>query len=104
MILYIADITLYACNLKLNCGWVGSGEASGITYLNSFGDGYCGLEDGPYKCARVSCSYNSAIWLCNVNDTPLRVRSRDLEPFIRKIYDECYTWGFGESMVQGTLG
>lgn len=93
----------------MNCGWGGSGEASGtaigdgITYLNSFGDGYCGLDDGPYKCARVSCSYNSAIWLCNDNDTPLRVKCKDLEPFIRKIHDECYTWGFGESMVQGTF-
>ncbi|KAJ4180925.1 hypothetical protein NW755_011460 [Fusarium falciforme] len=94
---------------KLNCGWGGNGEASGtaigdgITYLNSFGDGYCGLDGGPYKCAPVSCSYNSAIWLFNDNDTSLRVRCRDLEPFIRKIYDECYTWGFGESSIQGQL-
>ncbi|KAJ4313268.1 hypothetical protein N0V84_009496 [Fusarium piperis] len=94
---------------KVNCGWGGSGKASGlaigdgIKYLNGFGDGYCGLDDGPYKCARISCSYNSAIWLCNDNDTPLRVRCGDLEPFIRKIVDDCYTWGFGEPMVQGQI-
>ncbi|KAM0421487.1 hypothetical protein ACHAPT_010660 [Fusarium lateritium] len=94
---------------KLNCGWGGDGKASsvaindGIKYLNSFGDGYCGLDDGPAKCARISCSYNSAIWLCNDKNTPLRVRCRDLEPFIKKIVDDCYTWSFWEPLVQGQL-
>ncbi|KAM5359997.1 hypothetical protein ACJZ2D_014038 [Fusarium nematophilum] len=94
---------------RINCGWGGSGDAGsvaireGVEYLESFGEGYCGLDDGPYKCARISCSYNSAIWLCNDQDTPLRVKCKDLAPFIHKIRDDCYTPGFGEPLTRGQI-
>lgn len=91
----------------MNCGWGGKGRAGvlaikeGIDYLQGI-DGYCGLDDGPYKCARVSCSWDSAIWLCNDNDTPLRVPCKDLGPFAAKIREGCMSSGWSEPMTQGT--
>ncbi|RSL66562.1 hypothetical protein CEP54_003648 [Fusarium duplospermum] len=93
---------------KINCGWGGKGRAGvlaikeGIDYLQGI-NGYCGLDDGPYKCARVSCSWDSAIWLCNDNDTPLRVPCKDLGPFAAKIREDCMSSGWSEPMTQGQL-
>ncbi|KAF8866956.1 hypothetical protein BDZ45DRAFT_768815, partial [Acephala macrosclerotiorum] len=38
----------------------------GITYLTNL-NAYCDIGGGSAKCARVSCSNKSAIWLCNDN-------------------------------------
>ncbi|KAK8079396.1 hypothetical protein PG997_007214 [Apiospora hydei] len=58
---------------EVQCGVGGSGTADvtyindGINYLHGI-PGNCGVSAGnPGTCARISCSYNSGIWLCSEN-------------------------------------
>ncbi|KAH8667893.1 hypothetical protein BGZ61DRAFT_364750, partial [Ilyonectria robusta] len=92
---------------KSVCRWGGKGPASapairdGISYIKDNWDGYdCQVEAGPSKCKRFTCSWNSAIWLCNDTNETLKVPCRDIASMAGKIIDTCgwYDW---EPMVQG---
>ncbi|KND88423.1 hypothetical protein TOPH_06944, partial [Tolypocladium ophioglossoides CBS 100239] len=43
------------------------GYDDALTYLRSIG-GHPHMTPGPSACSRVSCSYNTGVWMCN--DTP----------------------------------
>ncbi|KAL4809293.1 hypothetical protein BDV18DRAFT_78264 [Aspergillus unguis] len=75
----------------------------GIDYLRGVG-GRPLAGPGPGFCARVSCSYDAAIYWCN--DAP---EDKRLESFgsiadgTQKIVDECATVSFGGPMVAGQV-
>ncbi|KAL2867414.1 uncharacterized protein BJX67DRAFT_85278 [Aspergillus lucknowensis] len=61
--------------------------SDGIDYLN--GVGGTPAQD-PNSCGRVSCSYNSAIYMCNDNDETQYLASfATLASGAQKILDEC---------------
>ncbi|KAL3442667.1 hypothetical protein BJX65DRAFT_286260 [Aspergillus insuetus] len=76
--------------------WEASREtiAEGIAYLRGV-SGQPSAGPGPGACARVSCSYASAIWWCN--DDPA---GKTLDSFssiadgAQYIYDNCHTGGY----------
>ncbi|KAH7123511.1 hypothetical protein B0J13DRAFT_648034 [Dactylonectria estremocensis] len=92
---------------KTNCRWGGSGSAAtlairdGIDYIkdNWFGSD-CVVEAGPSKCQRFTCSWDSAIWLCNDTKKKIKVPCRYAAYSAEKIIDKCgwYDW---EPRVQG---
>ncbi|TQB74602.1 hypothetical protein MPDQ_004451 [Monascus purpureus] len=80
------------CNLdgykKANYGRI----EEGMAYLEKFGNGagVCNAGEGPKNCVRISCSWNSGIFLCN--DSPHRVDRlcRDiLYGYIWPIHNRC---------------
>ncbi|KAL3470113.1 hypothetical protein BJX99DRAFT_264549 [Aspergillus californicus] len=61
----------------------------GITYLRGV-DGRPTSEGGPGKCARVSCSYDSAIWWCNDSRDTKTLRSfADIAEGAETIINSC---------------
>ncbi|KAF4589827.1 hypothetical protein GQ602_003716 [Ophiocordyceps camponoti-floridani] len=61
----------------------------GINYLSSLG-GPPFLPQGPGSCSRVSCSWNSAIWLCNDNPSTLLISNwPDVARSAQRIVDAC---------------
>ncbi|KAH7131336.1 hypothetical protein EDB81DRAFT_950651 [Dactylonectria macrodidyma] len=92
---------------ETNCRWGGRGSAAtlairdGIDYIkdNWFGAN-CVVEAGPKKCQRFTCSWNSAIWLCNDTKKKINVPCRYIAYSAEKIIDKCgwYDW---EPRVQG---
>ncbi|KAF4458844.1 hypothetical protein FALBO_14406, partial [Fusarium albosuccineum] len=80
----------------LLCDVGGSGAArkkaieEGIQYLQTrLGNAPCGLDNGPRVCTRVSCSYDSAIWLCNDNSGPLQVACGQVGDLAQRILFGC---------------
>ncbi|KAJ3548812.1 hypothetical protein NM208_g817 [Fusarium decemcellulare] len=78
------------------CDVGGSGAArekaieEGIKYLRGeLGNAPCGLDSGPRVCTRVSCSYDSAIWLCNDNNGPLQVACGQIGDLAQRILSGC---------------
>ncbi|RAK97951.1 uncharacterized protein BO80DRAFT_179862 [Aspergillus ibericus CBS 121593] len=59
---------------------------SGIKYLKGL-EGKCGVSKGPKSCARISCSYNAGIFLCN--DEELHVKCSDLADYANDIIERC---------------
>ncbi|KAH7303410.1 hypothetical protein B0I35DRAFT_498380 [Stachybotrys elegans] len=69
----------------------------GINYLRGV-PGRPWLPAGPRVCARVSCSYNAAIWWCNDNNWRVDLGSySDIANAARLITDECkyFTYSAG---------
>ncbi|KAH7346430.1 hypothetical protein BKA65DRAFT_551336 [Rhexocercosporidium sp. MPI-PUGE-AT-0058] len=58
----------------------------GIGYLRKIG-GTCGV--GVRTCARVSCSWNSAIFLCNDNPNHLDVSSNQIADYTQDLVNAC---------------
>ncbi|OOF94915.1 hypothetical protein ASPCADRAFT_507790 [Aspergillus carbonarius ITEM 5010] len=61
---------------------------SGIKYLKGL-EGKCGVSKGPASCARISCSYDSGIFLCNDNEEKLEVKCSDLAGYAEDIIERC---------------
>ncbi|KAK0121884.1 hypothetical protein ONS95_010162 [Cadophora gregata] len=57
----------------------------GITYLRNF-NGIC--NTGPKACVRISCSYNSAIFMCNDNDHRLDLSCAYMASYAQDILDD----------------
>ncbi|KAK4220922.1 hypothetical protein QBC38DRAFT_325743, partial [Podospora fimiseda] len=61
----------------------------GINYLNSV-LGKPRMDAGPAKCVRVSCSWNSAIFMCKCNDHEVYLGSfRDVAGAAQFLVDTC---------------
>ncbi|KAI1056685.1 hypothetical protein LB507_001439 [Fusarium sp. FIESC RH6] len=58
-------------------------------YLRSLGNSVCGVNGGPGTCARVSCSYGDAIWLCNDNRHYIQPRCSYLADYVDRIIARC---------------
>ncbi|CAG1960136.1 unnamed protein product [Fusarium graminearum] len=58
-------------------------------YLRSLGTSVCGVDGGPGKCARISCSYGDAIWLCNDNSHYIQPRCSYLADYVDRIIASC---------------
>ncbi|RHZ53257.1 uncharacterized protein CDV56_105933 [Aspergillus thermomutatus] len=60
----------------------------GIDYLKGL-TGVCGVAAGPRVCARISCSYNAAIWLCNDNAWYIQPSCSYLGTYAEDIVSTC---------------
>ncbi|KAF4615549.1 hypothetical protein G7Y89_g15311 [Cudoniella acicularis] len=60
----------------------------GIDYLNTV-DAFCNC--GGQSCVRISCSWNSAIYLCNDNDDEIWNACDYMATFAQDIVDQCTT-------------
>ncbi|KAI4861336.1 hypothetical protein F4820DRAFT_452028 [Hypoxylon rubiginosum] len=60
----------------------------GINYLKGK-TGRCYIEAGPKVCSRISCSFHSAIFWCNDNDTPLWIDCGLWSQYAQNIVDAC---------------
>ncbi|PHH79465.1 hypothetical protein CDD80_4692 [Ophiocordyceps camponoti-rufipedis] len=73
----------------------------GIAYLASLG-GPPFLPKGPGSCSRVSCSWNSAIWVCNDNHDTLVIGNwPDVARSAQRIVDACLELKIDRSRVKG---
>ncbi|RGP62725.1 hypothetical protein FSPOR_9112 [Fusarium sporotrichioides] len=80
------------CNVGGNGGYVDVKAAQRENrYLRSLGTSVCGVGGGPGKCARVSCSYGDAIWLCNDNRHYIQPRCSYLADYVDRIIARCKT-------------
>ncbi|KAF2669745.1 hypothetical protein BT63DRAFT_479529 [Microthyrium microscopicum] len=79
-------------------GWIAANQYAildGIHYLEQL-HGRPSLGPGPRTCARVSCSWDSAIWWCNDS-----VRTLTISGYVfiaqgaTAIYKACLGWGVG---------
>jgi hypothetical protein len=61
----------------------------GIAYLQSLGFGNCGVPAGPRVCSRISCSYDSGIWLCNDNAWHIQPSCTYLASYAEDIVSRC---------------
>ncbi|KAJ0120861.1 hypothetical protein J7T55_015596 [Diaporthe amygdali] len=78
------------------CGHFDPARASaiweGIDYLYTI-DGKPGSKPGPRMCGQVSCSYDSAIWWCNDNNTTKILPSySDIAYSAKYIAGNCTYW------------
>ncbi|CAJ2504629.1 Uu.00g120230.m01.CDS01 [Anthostomella pinea] len=87
--------------------WVGgSGKVEGgplqdgINYLKKH-DRPCTADPGPRVCARISCSWNSAIWLCNDTPNGISHACADLATYVEDIREECHVGVGRELLIQG---
>ncbi|KAH8673767.1 hypothetical protein BX600DRAFT_433381 [Xylariales sp. PMI_506] len=62
--------------------------ADGVQYLKSIG-GQCQVPAGPRKCARVSCSYDAGIWLCNDNTWNIEPLCSYVATYVQDLLDKC---------------
>jgi len=97
----------------INCDAGGVGATNvrpiedGIAYLRGI-PGLCVVPRGPYVCSRVSCSWNSGIWLCNDKRETLRVPCAKIGDYAQRVKDECWFNGtpntpFFTPMVRGQI-
>ncbi|PYI14289.1 hypothetical protein BO86DRAFT_99954 [Aspergillus japonicus CBS 114.51] len=61
----------------------------GIQYLLAL-DGVCKVGAGPGTCARISCSYDSGIYLCNDNAWEIEPKCSYLATYAEDIMTQCY--------------
>ncbi|KAH8764573.1 hypothetical protein BGZ57DRAFT_990518 [Hyaloscypha finlandica] len=69
--------------------WIGAIPSvirDGITYLNNLNTR---VDIGAHACARISCSYSSAIFLCNDNDVTISPASPYLATYAQDLIDLC---------------
>ncbi|KAI1502665.1 hypothetical protein F5X99DRAFT_407741 [Biscogniauxia marginata] len=92
-------------NSEFFCTVGGDGKATTLAIgVNSmsliYAGGICGVGPGPRVCARISCEYDGAIWLCNDNTWPIAPQCGYLATYADDIVNTC---GMGESFgeVQG---
>jgi hypothetical protein len=64
---------------------------AGIYYLTNL-NGRLGMP--PKSCSRISCSYNSAIYLCNDNDYHIEPASAYIASYAKDLVDLCTTGSF----------
>ena len=80
---------------KIDCSaggddWVSTDPIDeGIRYLHGI-SGDCQVEKGFQVCARVSCSWNGGIWLCNDTRDKLSVPCRTIAEYTQDIRDKCW--------------
>ncbi|KAJ3529568.1 hypothetical protein NM208_g8765 [Fusarium decemcellulare] len=79
---------------SINCNWgtrIGSWNQciEGSFYLERLGTARCGVNAG--ACARVSCSHNCGVFLCNKLDRHLWVHCGDIPRDMNAIATECRT-------------
>ncbi|BDD54460.1 hypothetical protein MPDQ_005008 [Monascus purpureus] len=86
------------CPDKILCGLTNYTPANprpileGAVYLEGFKGVLCHVEAGPKRCVRFSCSYNSAIWLCNDAPKELNIWCPDIGyDYVRPILGKCAT-------------
>lgn len=83
---------------SINCGVGGNGPAEntylqdGIDHLNSVTDHPCIMEAGPGVCTRVSCSDDTAIWVCNDNSYEIQHSCPDLATYAVDIRAKCHSY------------
>ncbi|KAF7555192.1 hypothetical protein G7Z17_g2357 [Cylindrodendrum hubeiense] len=94
---------------EANCRWGGNGPAStlairdGMDHINeNWGDSDCQVEAGPSKCQRFTCSWDSAIWLCNDTKETLKVPCKEIASVAGDIIDQC-AWVDWEPKAQGQI-
>ncbi|KAK6539178.1 hypothetical protein TWF694_009422 [Orbilia ellipsospora] len=93
------------CSLGPEYGTANTGrlENEVIPYLLAFGVGNCGAK--PWSCSRVSCAWDSAIWLCNDHtDIEIHVSCERLGQAAQHIIDQpgCTTnFGPFEQQTKG---
>ncbi|PYH40792.1 uncharacterized protein BP01DRAFT_192925 [Aspergillus saccharolyticus JOP 1030-1] len=79
------------CNIEgdhsetANYDWI----TQGIQYLLAL-DGVCKVGAGPSTCARISCSYDSGIYLCNDNAWEIEPKCSYLATYAEDIMTQCY--------------
>ncbi|KAK0659443.1 hypothetical protein QBC41DRAFT_287152 [Cercophora samala] len=84
----LEDPESYICKVNQ---WKEAGQLSilrGIEYLRSL-TGSAKNGPGPGECGRVSCSWTSAIWWCNDNDTEKEVGWNDIADGALYILQKC---------------
>jgi hypothetical protein len=78
---------------QINCnvgGWGPAGTTTiqqGMAYLRGLGNRGCRV--GGRSCTRISCSYRSAIWLCNDNDWEIAPACNYLLEYAGNIIGKC---------------
>ncbi|CAG8953013.1 hypothetical protein HYFRA_00003205 [Hymenoscyphus fraxineus] len=72
----------------------------GVAYLRYHGGG-CGVK--ALKCARISCSYDAAIYLCNDNEFGIAPSCNELSDYPQKIIDRCGWMSSGDTFHNPTL-
>lgn len=98
-----------------NPGVGGAGDQNalidGIDYLNQkWADAVWVVE--PNSCKRVSCSWNSAIWLCSDAKSTLQAATKDITALATLIIDNCientlmaiWTHGKFEEVISTWIG
>jgi len=84
-----------ACNQRIFMGpndrsWASPGDiATGIQYLYALGGGKATCSVGPKTCARVSCSWDSAILFCNDNNFGLSLPCSLIAQNAHFVLDNC---------------
>ncbi|KAI0382408.1 hypothetical protein F5Y04DRAFT_279698 [Hypomontagnella monticulosa] len=82
---------------SMNCGHVGkgwNGDAESwlarerANYLKGL-NGMCGVNNGGGECSRISCAYNTGIWICNDTNGPLSKPCKYLGKQADVIINEC---------------
>ncbi|KUJ09226.1 uncharacterized protein LY89DRAFT_598214 [Mollisia scopiformis] len=70
----------------------------GINYLSGLQGGCC---VGPTSCVRISCSWNSAIFLCNDNGYTICPNCGYLATYASDMINDCSSWNGGDSIIVG---
>ncbi|KAK3385264.1 hypothetical protein B0H63DRAFT_472630 [Podospora didyma] len=74
----------------------------GISYLRRLGRAWCGA--GPFSCARVSCSNDCGMFLCNAGNTAFRASCSDIANDMMGIRRECgRPRGRGRTVAAGQM-
>ncbi|RYP52640.1 hypothetical protein DL768_002290 [Monosporascus sp. mg162] len=87
---------------SFNCGWgnlVGNWVtqcSEGLNYLRNLGTRWCGVNAAP-ACARVSCSHNCGMFLCNKLGHHLQVHCQDIATDIEDIAVNCQSQVFART-------
>ncbi|KAK8068400.1 hypothetical protein PG996_007512 [Apiospora saccharicola] len=77
----------------------------GIVYVQQKSNCTAGVTAGSIFCQRVSCSYNSAIYVCNESDqAPVSPACNAVADHAQFILDNCDTTTMGQHIVQGQVG
>ncbi|KAH7367410.1 hypothetical protein B0T11DRAFT_295224 [Plectosphaerella cucumerina] len=90
----VSDGTSIAKRQGYNCNWDNGSPVNsrrdcdeGLRYLRALGQAQCGANAG--TCARVSCSWNCGMWLCNKRTVHHWVRCGSIANDISFIMDQC---------------
>ncbi|KAH8590945.1 hypothetical protein B0O99DRAFT_691003 [Bisporella sp. PMI_857] len=75
----------------------------GVRYLHKQEDQGIHCDSGPKYCNRVSCSWNSAIYVCNDNDFGISNSCHTVAEYAKSIVDECqfHCSRFNQQCVKG---
>ncbi|KAK7917538.1 hypothetical protein PG985_011146 [Apiospora marii] len=77
----------------------------GIDYLRVKSSCQAGFQAGHTFCQRVSCSYKSAIYVCNENnEAPVSPSCDAVADHAQYILDNCQETAMGQHITQGQVG